>query len=79
MGLNFPPQIVIAASDGHVYIIDGPNNCVDKIDIGESSYSMVLADDFTGNGKMDLIVSTRLGTVFILETQAPYHPLNSWY
>ena len=31
-------NIVIAAQDGFVYIIDGQSGCFDKIDIGESSY-----------------------------------------
>jgi len=71
-------HIVVSAYDGHLYLIDGSSGCFEKIDIGESSYSMVLADDINGNGKMDLIVTARSGSVYVLETEAPYHPLRSW-
>ena len=30
--------------------------CADSLDLGETSYSMVLADDLDGNGKLDLLV-----------------------
>jgi hypothetical protein len=39
---------------------------------------MVLADDITGNGKLDLVVTTQHGNVYLLGTEAPYHPLNTW-
>lgn len=31
--------------------------CADSLDLGESSYAQVLADDLDGNGKLDLLVS----------------------
>jgi len=71
-------HVVVTAHDGHVYILDGASGCFDKVDIGESSYSMVLVDDVDGNNKMDLVVTTRSGNVFLLGTNAPYHPLRSW-
>ena len=48
------------------------------MDIGENSYSMVLADDLTGNGKMDLLVTTMNGNVVCLGTDVDYHPLKAW-
>ena len=71
-------KIVVAADDGYVYIIDGATACYDKIDIGESSFSMVVADDINSNGHLDLLVTTRSGNVFLLETTATYHPLKAW-
>ena len=48
------------------------------MDIGETSYSMVLADDLNADGKMDLVVTTMSGNVYVFGSPAPYHPLNSW-
>lgn len=48
------------------------------MDIGEQSYSMVLADDLDNNGHMDLLVSTMNGNVYALETSAVYHPMKAW-
>ena len=50
----------------------------DVKDIGESSYSMVLTDDLDNNNRMDLLVSTMNGHVFVFETPAEYHPLKVW-
>lgn len=71
-------HIVISASDGHLYIVDGATGCFEKFDLGEVAYGMVLADDITGNGKMDLVVTTKSGTIYVLSTEATYHPLKSW-
>lgn len=42
------------------------------------SRSMVLADDLDGNGRLDLLVSTMNGNVYMFETPAVYHPLKTW-
>lgn len=52
--------------------------CADAVDIGEMSYSMVLVDDLNNDGKMDLVVSTMNGNVYVFGSPAPYHPLKSW-
>ena len=52
--------------------------CADTMDIGEQSYSMVLADDLDNNGRMDLLVSTMNGNLYALETAAVYHPMKAW-
>ena len=61
-----------------MYIVDGVTGCSDKVDIGENSYSMVLSDDITGNGMIDLLVSTMNGNVYCLSTDVPFHPLKAW-
>ncbi|KAF5841733.1 hypothetical protein DUNSADRAFT_11513 [Dunaliella salina] len=69
---------VVMSFDGYLYLIDGMSGCADTIDIGEASYSMVLADDLDGNGRMDLLVSTMNGNVYAFETPSEYHPLKAW-
>jgi len=39
---------------------------------------MVLVDDLNNDGKMDLVVSTMNGNVYVFGSPAPYHPLKSW-
>lgn len=39
---------------------------------------MVLADDLDSNGRMDLLVSTMNGNVYVFETPSEYHPLKAW-
>ena len=41
-------------------------------------YTHVLADDLTGNGKMDLLLSTMNGNLYCFETPTPYTPLRGW-
>jgi FG-GAP repeat len=48
------------------------------VDIGETSYSMVLADDLNHDGRTDLLVTTMNGNVYVFETPAKHHPLGSW-
>lgn len=48
------------------------------MDIGETSYSMVLADDLNGDGRTDLLVTTMNGNVYAFQTGARHHPLASW-
>lgn len=56
---NNPALTLVAVSfDGFMYVIDGAAGCRDVIDIGETSYSMPLVDDLTGNGKMDIVLAT---------------------
>jgi hypothetical protein len=70
-------ELVVPSSDGFVYIVSS-NGCFETIDLGEKSFSMILADDLTGNGKLDLIVTTVGGTVSVFETGTPFHPLKQW-
>jgi hypothetical protein len=52
--------------------------CADTVDIGETSYSGVLADDLDNNGLLDLVVTTMNGNVYGFQTSATYHPLKAW-
>ncbi|XP_022151498.1 protein DEFECTIVE IN EXINE FORMATION 1 isoform X2 [Momordica charantia] len=70
--------LVTSSFDGYLYLIDGPTSCADVIDIGETSYSMVLADNVDGGDDLDLIVTTMNGNVFCFSTPAPHHPLKAW-
>lgn len=71
-------DIVVPSHDGRVYLVRETSGCVETIDIDEKSSSMVLADDITGNGQMDLLVTTINGGVYVFETQTPYTPMNAW-
>ncbi|GKV10119.1 hypothetical protein SLEP1_g21529 [Rubroshorea leprosula] len=70
--------IVTTSFDGYLYLIDGPTSCADVVDIGETSYSAVLADNVDGGDDLDLIVTTMNGNVFCFSTPAPHHPLKAW-
>ncbi|KAM1159712.1 hypothetical protein ACFX19_033417 [Malus domestica] len=71
-------SLVTTSFDGYLYVIDGPTSCADVVDIGETSYSMVLADNVDGGDDLDLIVSTMNGNVFCFSTPASHHPLKAW-
>ncbi|KAH9611995.1 hypothetical protein KSS87_021336 [Heliosperma pusillum] len=70
--------IVTTSFDGYLYLIDGPTSCADVVDIGETSYSMTLADNVDGGDDLDLIVTTMNGNVFCFSTPSPHHPLTAW-
>ncbi|XP_006848088.2 protein DEFECTIVE IN EXINE FORMATION 1 [Amborella trichopoda] len=70
--------LVTTSFDGYLYLIDGATACADVVDIGEISYSMVLADNVDGGDDLDLIVTTMNGNVFCFSTPAPHHPLKAW-
>jgi outer membrane protein assembly factor BamB len=77
---NNPALTLVAVSfDGFMYVIDGAAGCRDVIDIGETSYSMPLVDDLTGNGKMDIVLATMNGNVYAFESMdTEFDPLNAW-
>ncbi|KAL3639439.1 Protein DEFTIVE IN EXINE FORMATION 1 [Castilleja foliolosa] len=70
--------IVTTSFDGYLYLIDGPTSCADVVDIGETSYSMVLADNVDGGDDLDLVVTTMNGNVFCFSTPSPHHPMKAW-
>ncbi|KAM0953408.1 putative transcription factor WD40-like family [Dioscorea sansibarensis] len=70
--------LVTTSFDGYLYLIDGSTACADVVDIGETSYSMVLADNVDGGDDLDLIVTTMNGNVFCFSTPSPHHPLKEW-
>lgn len=71
-------HIAIMSFDGLLYLIDGVTGCPHTVDIGEASYTSVLIDDVDGTGQLDLVVSTMNGNIYMLGTEAPYHPLKTW-
>lgn len=71
-------DVVVPSFDGYLYIIDGDSGCAEAIDVGETAYAQVLADDLDGDGTLDLVLATMNGQVVALETRARYHPLRAW-
>ena len=71
-------HVVVPAHDGILYLISGTTGCYEALDIGEKSTTMVLADDITGNGLVDLVVTTMSGSVLVYATETPFHPLKAW-
>ena len=63
--------IIVHPVDGIVHNIHAKTGCIEKIDIGESSMGMILADDLTGNGYIDLLISMAEGHLICLSTGAP--------
>ncbi|KAK1298394.1 hypothetical protein QJS10_CPB14g01718 [Acorus calamus] len=70
--------LVTTSFDGYLYLIDGSTACADVVDIGETSYSMVLADNVDGGDDLDLIVTTMNGNVFCFSTPSPHNALKAW-
>ncbi|XP_072960620.1 protein DEFECTIVE IN EXINE FORMATION 1-like [Typha angustifolia] len=70
--------LVTTSFDGYLYLIDGATACADVVDVGETSYSMVLADNVDGGDDLDLVVTTMNGNVFCFSTPSPHHPLKAW-
>lgn len=53
--------------------------CADTVDIGETAYTMVLADDLDGDGRLDLVLATMNGVVYCFEAAASrFHPSHAW-
>jgi len=61
-----------------LYIIEAGSGCTQQISMGDSVVAMVQADDIHGTGQVDLLLSTEEGKIITLESQAPWHALNSW-
>ena len=72
------PHLVFSSFDGHVYIVHATTGCAHKIDVGEHAYAQILADDLTGNGRIDLLLSTMNGNLYCFETSTPFAPLRAW-
>ncbi|RDY02353.1 Protein DEFECTIVE IN EXINE FORMATION 1, partial [Mucuna pruriens] len=70
--------IVTTSFDGYLYLIDGPTGCADVVDIGETSYSMVLADNVDGGDDLDLIVTTMNGNAWRMPTQGRNNVANRY-
>lgn len=71
-------QLIVPSFDGGMYIFDGKGSCMHRIDVGESAYAMVLADDVTGDGKVDLVLGTIAGNLYVFGTTMPFDPGLTW-
>ena len=70
------PHLVFSSFDGHVYIVHATTGCA-QIDVGEHAYAQILADDLTGNGRIDLLLSTMNGNLYCFEASTPFAPLRA--
>ena len=69
----------IVVPHGHaIFIVEGSTGCTQKIDMDTEVVSMVQVDDLHGTDHLDLVIVTGSGNVMTLETNTPYHPLNTW-
>lgn len=63
--------IVAHTVDGIIHNIHAKTGCVENVDLGEPSMGLILADDLTSNGFIDLLITTTVGHVFCMATGAP--------
>lgn len=76
---DHPALHLFVTAGTNLYIIDGVHpECLDAVTLGEESFSSVAIDDFTGDGKLDVVVTSATGHVFCLSTEHTYHPLSTW-
>lgn len=71
-------QLVVVAGDGVLYVVDGVTGCADTLDVGEPSRAMVLVEDLSGTGRLDLLITTVGGTLYSIRTAARHQPLKTW-
>jgi outer membrane protein assembly factor BamB len=58
-----------------------PSSCVEKIDVGEGSHSALLVDDFSNDGRMNILLATSAGHLYAFSTDmhvGKYGHLASW-
>lgn len=68
-------DIVAPSFDGHVYIIEGTNGCFSKIDIGEHVYATPVVADLDADGRLEMVVGSMSGNIFMLGLDMPALPL----
>jgi hypothetical protein len=79
--LRGPGLHLAFVAGSQLYLVDGAKpqpSSVTAVSLGEKSFAAVTADDFTGRGKTDLVVTCASGHVICLSTEAAAHPLNVW-
>lgn len=74
---NAAMQLVLTSHDGYLYVIDPVSLCTSALNVGEPSNSMVLAEDVSSTGTIDLIVATTGGNLYSIRTTSKYHPLKT--
>lgn len=77
-GGSGPGLHIVQPNGNNLYVIEGYSGCTQEVVIGEDIAAMVQVDDVHGTNLLDLVVATESGNIITLETQAPYHPLNTW-
>jgi hypothetical protein len=73
MGLH-----IVQPIDTRLVIIEAGSGCIQSTAVGDEILAMVQADDVHGTGSLDLVVSTASGNIITLESESPFHPLNTW-
>ena len=56
-------DVIVAAHDGVVHVLEGQSRCRDVFDIAEKIYAAPLVTSFAGFGELDVIISTMEGHV----------------
>lgn len=73
-----PGLHVVMPAGEDLFVIESSTGCTHKLSLGEQISTMVQVDDVHGTNKLDLVVGTGAGNIVTLETEAPYHPTNTW-
>jgi hypothetical protein len=78
IGGSGPGLHIVVPAGEDLYIIEASTGCTNKLSLGEPISTMVQVDDVHGTNRLDLVVATGAGNVITLETEAPFHPANTW-
>jgi hypothetical protein len=77
-GGSAPGLHIVQPFRDQLYIIEGGSGCTQSVAIGDQVTAMVQADDVHGTGRLDLVVATSSGKIITLESNSPWHALNTW-
>jgi len=69
---------IVQPVGSNLIVIEAGSGCTQSISIGQEILAMVQVDDVHGTNSLDLVITTASGNVITLESQAPFHPLNTW-
>uniref|UniRef100_A0A6B2KYS3 FG-GAP repeat-containing protein n=1 Tax=Arcella intermedia TaxID=1963864 RepID=A0A6B2KYS3_9EUKA len=74
----FQIHILVHSISGLIMIVNPMDETIQSFDIGSGSFSMLIADDINHNGKLQIVASTTNGDIYLLGTDIPFHPLDTW-
>lgn len=77
-GGSAPGLHIVQPFRDKLFIIEGGSGCTQSVAIGDQVTAMVQADDVHGTNKIDLVVATLSGKIITLESDSPWHALNTW-
>lgn len=77
-GGSAPGLHIVQPFRDKLFIIEGGSGCTQSVAIGDQVTAMVQADDVHGTGKIDLVIATSSGKIITLESNSPWHALNTW-